>query len=227
MQSMKKISRRTAMQSIAFLPAVSALALQSPPATEQIRDQWNGIYSNQDSGVPGFPKRFLAEMVQGRKPGRALDVGMGQGRNSLFLARLGWDVTGVDVSDKGIDLAKKEAARLGLTMNYVLSDISAFDLGSDRWDLIVGLYVGREILFQASHLTDGLTSGGLLVVEHYRRDVGRISVSGGRLGYPINALLETFVPSLRIVRYEEVLDFPDWGDQGVRAPLVRMLASKG
>jgi SAM-dependent methyltransferase len=227
MQSLGKISRRAAMQSLALFPAVSAVALQGLSATDQIGDVWNGVYSHQDSGVPSFPNRFLAEMVQGRKPGRALDVGMGQGRNSLFLARLGWDVTGVDVSDQGIDLAKKEAARLGLTMNYVLSDVSAFDLGRDRWDLIVGVYVGREILFQASHLTDGLASGGLLVVEHYRRDVGRTSVSGGRLGYPINALLETFVPSLRIVRYEEVLDFPDWGDPGERAPLVRMLASKG
>jgi SAM-dependent methyltransferase len=224
---MKNISRRAAVQSLAFLPALTASALQESSPAEQIRDVWNGVYSKEDSGIPTFPNRFLAEMVRGRKPGRALDVGMGQGRNSLFLARLGWEVTGIDVSDKGIDLARKEAARLSLKMNYVLSDISAFDVGKDRWELIVGVYVGREILFQASHLTSGLTSGGLLVVEHYRRDVGRISLSGGRLGYPVNALLETFVPSLRIVRYEEVLDFPDWGDQGERAPLVRMLARNG
>ena len=89
---------------------------------------------------------------------------MGQGRNSLFLARLGWDVTGIDVSDKGIDLARKEADRLGMKMNYVVSDISAFDIGKERWDLIVGVYVGREILFQASQLTTGLNSGGMLVV---------------------------------------------------------------
>jgi hypothetical protein len=87
--------------------------------------------------------------------------------------------------------------------------------------------MGRLILLGASPLTHGLASGGRLVVEPYRRHVGRVSLSGGRLGYPVNALLETFVPCLRIVRYEEVLDFPDWGDQGERAPLVRMLARKG
>jgi hypothetical protein len=43
----------------------------------------------------------------------------------------------------------------------------------------------------------------------------------------VNSLLETYTPMLRIVRYEEVLDFPDWGDQGERVPLVRMLAAKG
>jgi SAM-dependent methyltransferase len=223
---MKMISRRAAVQLLAFFPAVSAAALQEPSSVEQIRDTWNGVYSNQDSGVPSFPNRFLAEMVQGRKPGRALDIGMGQGRNSLFLARLGWDVTGVDIADKGIGLARKEADRLGLKINCVVGDISTLDVGKDCWDLIIGVYVGREILFQASHLTKGLASGGLLVVEHYRRDVDRSSLSGGSLGYPVNALLETFVPTLRIVRYEEVLDFPDWGDQGERAPLVRMLARK-
>ena len=111
---------------------------------------WNGVYSDEDSRITNYPNRFLAEIVQGRKPGRALDVGMGQGRNSLFLARLGWDVTGVDVSDRGIDLAKKEAARLGLKINCVVSDFSAFEVGKDRWDLIVAMYMGRLILSQAS-----------------------------------------------------------------------------
>jgi 2-polyprenyl-3-methyl-5-hydroxy-6-metoxy-1,4-benzoquinol methylase len=39
--------------------------------------------------------------VEARKPGRALDIGMGQGRNSVFLALKGWDVTGFDISDEG------------------------------------------------------------------------------------------------------------------------------
>jgi hypothetical protein len=39
--------------------------------------------------------------------------------------------------------------------------------------------------------------------------------------------MEAFVPALRIVRYEEVVDFPDWGDQGEKVPLLRMLARKG
>ena len=201
--------------------------MPEPTPPENERAVWNGVYSDGDSRITNYPNRFLAEIVQGRKPGRALDVGMGQGRNSLFLARLGWEVTGVDVSDRGIDLAKKEAARLGLKINCVVSDFSAFEVGKDRWDLIVAMYMGRLILSQASEVSEGLGSGGLLTVEHYRRDVDRHSLSGGRLGYPVNSLLEAFAPTLRIVRYEEVLDFPDWGDQGERVPLVRMLARKG
>ncbi len=223
-------NRRAVLRSLAVLPAVAAMKAAAPetalPADDD-RDVWNRVFTEEVSRLPSYPNRFMAAVIQGRKPGRALDVGMGQGRNSLYLARLGWDVTGVDISDKGVGLARAEAARLGLKINCVVSDIAAFDVGREKWDLIIGLYMGRSILFQASALTAGLASAGLLVVEHFRRDAGRVSLSGGQLGYPVNALLQTFVPSLRIVHYEEVQDFPDWGDQGERAPLVRMLARRG
>jgi SAM-dependent methyltransferase len=227
MQSIMRISRRALVQSFAFFPAVAGKAFQVPSPAESDRTTWNGVYTNEDSRIANYPNRFLAEVVRDRKAGRALDIGMGQGRNSLFLARLGWDVTGVDVSDKAIDLAKKEAARLDLKISCVVSDFLVFDVGKDRWDLIIGMYMGRLILSRAPQVAEGLASGGLLAVEHYRRDINRNSLAGGRLGYPVNALLEAFAPQLRIVRYEEVLDFPDWGDQGERVPLVRMLARKG
>jgi len=227
MTNLDRLNRRALLQSLALLPAAAAAAPQRSSPPEDEGAGWNRVYTDEIAYLPPYPNRFLAQVMEGRKPGRALDVGMGQGRNSLFLARLGWEVTGVDISNKGIELAEIEAARLGLKIHCVLTDIAAYDVGNAKWDLIVGVYMGRLILFQAGALTQGLASGGSLVVEHYRRDVGRVSLSGGQLGYPVNALLETYVPSLRIVRYEEVLDFPDWGDQGERAPLVRMLARKG
>jgi methylase of polypeptide subunit release factors len=46
-------------------------------------------------------------VTQGRKPGTALDWGMGQGRNAIYLAGQGWDVTGVDISDVAVEQAKK------------------------------------------------------------------------------------------------------------------------
>lgn len=226
MHELVKPDRRMALRSLVFLPTFAAVAPGMALPAEDERAMWNRVYSDEISSIPSFPNRFMAEVIQGRKPGRALDVGMGQGRNSVYLARLGWDVTGVDISDQGIAIARTEATRLGLKINFVVADIAAFDVGRSKWDLIVGLYMGRLILFQAAPLTEGLDSGGLLVVEHFRRDAGKVSLSGGQLGYPVNALLQTFVPSLRIVRYEEALDFPDWGDQGERAPLVRMLARK-
>ncbi len=47
------------------------------------------------------PSRLLVEAAERRKPGKALDVAMGQGRNSVYVARLGWEVTGFDASKEG------------------------------------------------------------------------------------------------------------------------------
>ena len=165
MQNSNRLRRRAVLQSLALLPVAAVATSQKSSPPDDDRAVWNRVYTYDTARLAPYPNRFVAEIVQGRKPGRALDVGMGQGRNSLFLARLGWDVTGVDVSDKAIDLAHQEATRLGLKINCVVADIAAFDVGKAKWDLIVGVYMGRLILFQAAALTQGLNSGGLLVVS--------------------------------------------------------------
>jgi len=185
------------------------------------------VYSEENSRVTNYPNRFLAEIVQGRTPGKALDVGMGQGRNSLFLARLGWNVTGVDISTKGIEAARQEAQKANVQVNCVVADFANFELGKAHWDLILGIYMGGLVLTNARRIADALRPGGLLVVENFLADINKTALTGGMLGYPANILLETFVPLLRIVRYEEVTDFPDWSNQGEKVPLVRMCARKG
>src|SRR2546426_936208 len=73
-------------------------------------NQYNSTYRGEDGDVfSRKPNAFLVEMARQRKPGRALDVGMGQGRNSIFLAQQGWDVTGFDPADVGVRQAKAEA----------------------------------------------------------------------------------------------------------------------
>ena len=56
------------------------------------------------------PTALLVSATKGRRPGKALDIGMGQGRNSIFLAQQGWKVTGFDPSDEGIHQAEERAA---------------------------------------------------------------------------------------------------------------------
>ena len=55
------------------------------------------------------PNAFLAEMIKGVKPGRSLDVGMGQGRNTIYLAQQGWDSVGFDPADR----ARRRCERAG------------------------------------------------------------------------------------------------------------------
>ena len=221
------MSRRTLVKSLLLVPSAAEAALQQILPPDQGRQIWNKVYSEEDSRVTNYPNRFLAELVQGRTPGKVLDIGMGQGRNSLFLARVGWNVTGVDISDKGIEIARREAQEANLNINCVVADFASFDLGNAQWDLILGIYMGGLVLTNAKRIADALRPGGVLVVENFHQDINRTALTGGMLGYPANVLLETFVPLLRIVRYEEVFDFPDWSNHGEKVPLARMCARKG
>ena len=204
---------------------VSAFQAPKPPA-EPDPKLWNKVYSEEQWRVTTKPNRFLADVVENRKPGRALDIGIGQGRNALFLAQLGWDVTGVDIAEEGIAVARKRAGELGLKLTTIVQDFGAFDAGTDRWDLIVGMYMHGLLLAHSAKIAQAVKPGGLFVVEGFHRDIGRQALTGGRIGYEPNVLLQSFLPLLRIVRYEEVSGEPDWSSNGTAVPLVRMLAMK-
>jgi 2-polyprenyl-3-methyl-5-hydroxy-6-metoxy-1,4-benzoquinol methylase len=81
--------------------AVLGLLLTAPAFPQA--DEYNPIYRGDAGEVfSRKPNAFLVEMLRHRRPGTALDVGMGQGRNSIFLAQQGWEVTGFDPSDEGV-----------------------------------------------------------------------------------------------------------------------------
>ena len=64
-------------------------------------ERWNRILTSPKPMFNVAPNAFLVEMTKGLKPGRALDVGMGQGRNTIYLAQQGWDSVGFDPADRG------------------------------------------------------------------------------------------------------------------------------
>jgi len=70
-------------------------------------DFYSRFYLEDNSGFNNAPNGFLMEIVKGRHPGVALDCGMGQGRNSIYLASLGWQVWGFDPAGAGAAIAEK------------------------------------------------------------------------------------------------------------------------
>jgi methylase of polypeptide subunit release factors len=86
---------------------------ERPEAAEVFFD-W--FYTQPTAGNPAIetlfstPTALLVDTVKGKKPGVALDVGMGQGRNAVYLASQGWDVTGMDISQAGLDAARANRA---------------------------------------------------------------------------------------------------------------------
>ncbi len=82
-------------------------------------------------------ERLVTTAVEGRVPaGRAVTLGCGVGRESIALARLGFDVTGVDFSPTAIDRARKMADRAGVTVRFVVDDLTDLTEITGTFDLI-------------------------------------------------------------------------------------------
>jgi 2-polyprenyl-3-methyl-5-hydroxy-6-metoxy-1,4-benzoquinol methylase len=182
------------------------------------KDRWNRFYANPAPGFNAAPNTFLTEIAKTLKPGRALDIGMGQGRNSIHLATLGWDVTGFDISDTGMALARKSADAAGVRITTISSTIEAFDFGTGQWDLIVGTYEGAEWRQKAVR---GLKPGGIIVIEGFRRT----AVTPPGASFNSNELAKMFLDlNMRILRYEDVFGKPDFGPR--EGHVIRLAAQK-
>jgi len=187
------------------------------------RIMFNNIYSSSTPGFVTQPNALLISTVEGRKPGRALDIGMGQGRNSVFLALKGWDVTGFDISDEGLAVAQKNAERAGVKLNAIRETDEAFDYGSDRWDMIVFMYEPFPVTSAAyvERLRKSMKSGGLIVIESF----GEEATAPNRPPTAIDPgqLLAAF-KDFRLLHFEDTMAVPDWGQRKRR--VVRMVAEK-
>jgi SAM-dependent methyltransferase len=128
---------------------------------------YNKTYSKANPGFSSNPNPFLVEVVEKLRPGRALDLGMGEGRNALFLAQRGWNVTGIDLAEVGIAKAKKRAEALGLQLTALVQDANQFDFGHQQWDLVCMLYFSGFNFVQdlEKRTAAGLTMGGHVLFE--------------------------------------------------------------
>jgi SAM-dependent methyltransferase len=204
---------------------VTALCLTSLVYAQEQRppqEVWNEVFTQRQGRE--FPhNKFLAETIRGRKPGKALDIGMGEGRNALFLATNGWEVTGFDISDVGVRLTREAAQKKGLKLEALVDDVDRFDYGRQRWDLVVGMYMHALITRNAAKIVDSLKPGGIIVVEGFHRDLNRSGLSGGPIGYRSNELLRAF-DRLRVLYYADTVGPADWERSGQDAPVVRFIA---
>ena len=180
----------------------SSIQMQQRDSEEWLRMAVNRSYSHGwYAGKP--PSKFLADFIRGKKPGKALDCGMGAGRNAVFLASLGWNVTGIDISDVALEQAKSLAAKNHVEINAIRSSFRELNWGTDEWDLILNIdsWDGegeRPSTFAAAPLRSALRPEGLLYVETHLP----------ALMSPDKPLLKLF-PGLNVWMHETKPD-PDW-----------------
>jgi len=132
---------------------------------------WDARYESHDDGLwSGRANGVLvAEMAEG-SPGSALDVGCGEGGDAIWLARAGWHVTGVDVSEVALGRAATAARDAGVSVRWVRADVAAMPPAPGGYDLVSVQYPALKHSPGASAvraLLDAVAAGGtLLVVGH-------------------------------------------------------------
>ena len=188
---------------ILLLPLVSSLFLLQPVwAAEQDKIRWNEKYATEKYlfGQEAIP--FLQDHVDLLPKGHVLDLAMGEGRNGVFLATKGFQVTGVDISEEGLKKAETLAAELGVTIKTVVADLESYEIPANTFDVIICTYYFQRDLFPK--IAAALKPGGMALIETYTMDHlrHRSRFNKAYLLEP-NELL-TMLPGLRVLRYQEV-----------------------
>jgi SAM-dependent methyltransferase len=185
---------------------------------EAERQLWNTTLRLQ-VGFKVTVNDFLSRWAKGKKPGTALDVDGGQGRNAVWLATQGWNVTEIDLSDAGLEIAKKAALAKHVKLTTVEADDDTYDFGTAKWDLVTLIYAGSQHAL-IERIKPSIKKGGWFVVEFF----GKETTAGTGIGGFSPGELAALFPGWKIETDEVVDGMPDWG--AGRGKVARFAAQK-
>jgi SAM-dependent methyltransferase len=141
---------------------------------ESAQAEWDARYGERgDAMWSGRPNGRLVAEVEGLPPGRALDVGCGEGADAIWLARHGWSVTGVDVSQVAVDRARTAAEAAGVSVEWIRGDALELVFDARSFDLVSMQYpalpkaAGEDAV---RRLLDSVRPGGLLLAVYHDLD---------------------------------------------------------
>ena len=155
-------------------------AMSPPDKHSPVGEEWDRRYASTPRLFRAEPDETLVELVTPLPPGHAVDLGAGEGRNSLWLATRGWDVVAVDVSGEALGRLDHAATSEDLPVLTIADEITTYLEGvetrRDTFDLVVLAYVHpepavrAELLQAAAHIV--APGGFLFVVGHHRLSHG-------------------------------------------------------
>jgi 2-polyprenyl-3-methyl-5-hydroxy-6-metoxy-1,4-benzoquinol methylase len=138
---------------------------------------WDQRYSGPGLVWSAGPNRFVAEELAALPPGRAIDLGTGEGRNAIWLAERDWRVTAVDFSAAGLARAAQLATERGVGVEWVQADVLDYQPARGGYDLVLIAYLQLPSaslagVFRAA--AAAVAPGGtLLVIGHDRDNIAR------------------------------------------------------
>ena len=180
---------------------------------------WDERYQTPEYIFGDQPCQWLI-MNQHRLPqsGKALALGDGEGRNGVFLAELGLEVTSVDLSEVGLSKARDLASKRGVKIQTVQADLEHYEIDPESQDLIASIYCHlpdaiRNLVHERAEVA--LKPGGLFILEAFHHSQLKYQSGGPKttdLLYDLDALLDDF-KTLQIL---EAFDGLCYLDEGTR-----------
>jgi tellurite methyltransferase len=167
------------------------------------KDRWDNKYSTEVYLFGEKPVPFLVDNVHLLPKGKVLDIAMGEGRNGVYLATQGFDVVGLDISEKGLQKAHKLAEKNNVSIETRVVDLESFKLEPNTYDVILCTYYMQRDLFK--QFQSALKPGGMIVVETYNVDYLKYQRFSRKWALDTNELLDIF-KGLRVIRYQDYDD---------------------
>ncbi len=134
---------------------------------------WNERYANDEYVYGTEPNQFYKEEIKKLTPGKILFPAEGEGRNAVYAATQGWNVTAFDASSEGKRKAEKLASTRGVTIDYLISNYDDIQFTPASFDCIVMTYTHMSPLKRNEYhqkLISFLKPGGKLILEGFSKE---------------------------------------------------------
>ena len=167
------------------------------------KERWDNKYGTEAYIFGKEPVPFLKQNVHLLPRGKALDIAIGEGRNGVYLATQGFEVVGLDISEKGLAKAQQLAKQNGVTIETRVVDLENYQLQKNAYDVILLMYYMQRDLWP--QINDALKPGGMAIIETYNVDHLKHQKFNSKWLLKTNELLEAF-KNMKIIRYQAYED---------------------
>jgi 2-polyprenyl-3-methyl-5-hydroxy-6-metoxy-1,4-benzoquinol methylase len=197
-----------------------------------MKEHWDERYSAESYIYGTLPNAWLAAKIQGLTPGKLLLPAEGEGRNAVFAATKGWQVTAFDQSVEGQKKALKLATEKKVHIEYQIHDLTEFEFSAEHFDAIALIFVHlpeetRQTVHQ--NLLKSLKPGGYLILEAFTKTQLTKNTGGPRseqLLYECEQIKQDFISLDIIERSELTIELNEGLLHQGEAHVIRLFARK-
>ena len=152
-----------------------------------MKAHWDERYSSEDFAYGENPNVFLKETMPQFNTGKALFAAEGEGRNAVFAACLGWDVSAFDLSEFGKMKAEKLAKKNQVSIDYTVGDIQTLAYDVNSFDALVMIYAHFPSSIKSKchqQLISYLKPGGIIIFEAFSKNHINYNTANPKVGGP-------------------------------------------